>query len=135
MKKNVNRCFHLTVDIVLEIHQAAIVKFGGSPGLRSLDLLESAVAAPQATFGGRSTYDDLIDLAAAYLYFLCSNHPFVDGNKRVALAACLVFLRLNGIVPSSDSDEWEKLTMDVAAGKLQRGESTERLRDLTTEGI
>ncbi|MCF6312526.1 MAG: type II toxin-antitoxin system death-on-curing family toxin [Verrucomicrobiales bacterium] len=135
MKKNVNQCHHLTVDIVLEIHQAAIAKFGGSSGLRSLDLLESAVAAPQATFGGQSTYTDLIDLAAAYLYFLCSNHPFVDGNKRVALGACLVFLRLNGMIPSSDSDQWEKLTLDVAAGKLQRGESTGRLRDLMAEGI
>ncbi len=134
MKKNANQCFHLTIDIVLEIHQAAIDKFGGSPGLGSLDLLESAVAAPQATFGGRSTYEDLIDLAAAYLYFLCSNHAFVDGNKRVALGACLVFLRLNGMIPCPDSDQWEKLTLDVAAGKLQRGESTERLRGLIAEG-
>ncbi len=130
MKRDANQCHHLTVDIVLEIHQAAISKFGGSLGLRSLDLLESAVAAPQATFGGVSTYADLIDLAAAYLYFLCSNHPFVDGNKRVALGACLVFLRLNGITPRPDSDEWGKLTLDVAAAKLQRGESTERLRVL-----
>lgn len=123
-------CVHLTVPIVLQIHDAAIRKFGGTDGLRSEELLESAVAAPQASFGGQSPFTDLTDIAAAYLFYLCSNHPFLDGNKRVALGSCLVFLRLNGIEPTPDSEHWESLTLDVAAGKLTRGDTTERLRAL-----
>lgn len=63
---------------------------------RDINLLQSAVAAPQASFGGVSAFSDTVEIAGAYLYYLCSNHPFVDDNKRVALGACLVFLQLNG---------------------------------------
>jgi len=125
-----DKCFHLTVDIVQEIHALAIAKFGGSAGVRELALLESAVAAPQAGFGGKSLYADLAEVAAAYLYYLCRNHPFVDGNKRAALGACIVFLRLNGIEPKADSPEWEALTLAVAGGEVDRDETTARLRKL-----
>ncbi|MDB6033379.1 MAG: Death-on-curing family protein [Verrucomicrobiales bacterium] len=123
-------CFHLTPEIVLEIHTEAIARFGGSDGVREQALLESAVAAPQASFGGKSPYADLVEVAAAYLYYLCQNHPFIDGNKRTALGACIVFLRLNGIEPQPDSPEWEGLTLDVAAGALDRNGATARLRKL-----
>lgn len=123
-------CFHLTVEIVREIHAEAIVKFGGSDGVRELALLESAVAAPQASFGGRSPYKDMAEVAAAYLFYLCKNHPFLDGNKRTALGACIVFLRLNGIEPKADGPEWEELTVDVAASRLDREQTTQRLRRL-----
>jgi death-on-curing protein len=123
-------CTHLTVEIVLEIHAEAIARFGGSDGLREPSLLESAVATPQATFGGQSPYKDVIEIAGAYLFYLCGNHPFVDGNKRVALGACLVFLQLNGLDPAPDSEQWESLPLDVAAGKLSRRDVTKRLRKL-----
>jgi len=123
-------CFHLTVDIVREIHVAAIENFGGSDGVRDLALLESAVAAPQASFGGKSPYQDLPEVAAAYLFYLCRNHPFIDGNKRAALGACLVFLRLNGIEPNKDGPEWEHLTLDVASSVVDREQTTARLRKL-----
>jgi len=123
-------CFHLTVEIVEEIHTEALRRFGGSEGLRDAALLESAVAAPQATFGGNSPYADLVEVAAAYLFYLCRNHPFIDGNKRVALGACLVFLRLNGLEPRPDGPEWEALTLDVAASRLDRADTTARLREL-----
>ena len=123
-------CFHLTKENVCEIHELAISRFGGSPGLCDTALLESAVSAPQASFGGTSPYADLVEVAAAYLYFLCKNHPFVDGNKRVALGACLVFLRLNGLEPSPDGEQWEELTMGVASSALERDEVTLRLRKL-----
>jgi len=87
-------CFHLTVEIVREIHAEAIGRFGGSDGVRAMALLESAVAAPQASFGGSSPYHDMAEVAAAYLFYLCKNHPFIDGNKRAALGACVVFQRL-----------------------------------------
>jgi len=130
MKGLPDSCFHLTVEIVRQIHAEALAKFGGSDGLRETALLESAVAAPQASFGGKSPYAGLAEVAAAYLYYLCKNHPFIDGNKRAALAACIVFLRLNGIEPKTDGPEWEELTLEVAASRLDRDAATLRLRKL-----
>jgi death on curing protein len=88
--------------------------------------------------GGRKTEDrgsnlsiaDLIDIAAAYLFYICRNHPFRDGNKRTAMMAAIVFLRLNGIEPAPDSGRWEKLMLDMAASKIDRQETTARLRRL-----
>ncbi len=130
MNEDPNNCLHLTVEIVEEIHAEAISRFGGSDGLRDRAMLESAVATPQASFGGTSPYSDVVEIAAAYLFYLCGNHPFVDGNKRVGLGACLVFLQLNGYRPAPDSEDWEALTLAVAAGSLTRAETTERLRAL-----
>ena len=130
MSATPKNCFHLTVEIVREIHAEAIARFGGSDGIREPALLESAVAAPQAGFGGASPFKDLVEVAAAYLFYLCRNHPFIDGNKRAALGACLVFLRLNGIEPKADGPEWEDLTLAVASSALDRVETTARLRTL-----
>lgn len=123
---------HPTVDAVLAIHREVLAAHGGSPGLRSRELLESAVAAPQATMMGAPMISDPIEIAAAYLFYLCRNHPFVDGNKRVALATCLVFLSENGLLKEEtlDVDNWENLTLAVAAGALSRDEVTARLRKL-----
>lgn len=128
MRIGPENCFHLTVEIVREIHGEAIARFGGSSGVREMALLESAIAAPQASFGGESPYTDLIEVAAAYLFYLCRNHPFIDGNKRTALGACLVFLRLNGFEPKQDGPDWEDLTLAVAASELDREGTTKRLR-------
>ena len=130
MKATLENCFHLTLEIVREIHAEAIAKFGGSNELREPALLESAVAAPQASFGGQSPYKDIAEVAAAYLFYLCKNHPFVDGNKRTALGACIVFLRLNGIEPEPDGPAWEELTLAVAASAIDRDEATQRSRKL-----
>ncbi len=130
MSGDPNRCAHLTVEIVKEIHATAISMFGGLEGLHEPTLLESAVAAPQASFGGKSIFVDTVEIAAAYLYYLCSNHPFVDGNKRVALGSCLVFLELNGFKFAQDSEDWENLTLAVAASLLSRQEITDTLRKL-----
>ena len=108
----------------------AIARFGGSEGLRDLTLLESAVAAPQASFGGKSPYADRAEIAGTYLFYLCRNHPFIDGNKRAALGAGIVFLRLNGIESAPDGPQWEELTLGVASGELDRGQATKRLRNL-----
>lgn len=118
------------MEIVLEIHAEAITCFGGAEGGREQALLESAGAAPQAGFGGKSPFADLAEVAAAYLFYLCRNHPSVDGNKRAALGACLVFLRLNGTEPKPDGPEWEELTLAIAASELDRTQPTERLRQL-----
>ena len=123
-------CLHLTVEQVRDIHVVMIREFGGSPGVRDMGLLESAVAAPQASVFGQSPFKDLVEVAAAYLFYLCRNHPFLDGNKRTAMTAAIVFLRLNGITPAPDGDEWEYLVLDVAASKLDREATTKRLRKL-----
>ena len=99
-------------------------------GVRDEHLLASAVLAPQSSFGGKSPYADLIEIAAAYLFYICRNHPFLDGNKRTAMMAAIVFLRLNGIEPAPDGAGWEKLMLDVAAGKIDRTQTTARLRKL-----
>jgi death-on-curing protein len=130
MSGTTENCFHLTVAIVREIHAEIIARFGGSDGVRDMALLESAVAAPQAGYGGKSLYADLIEIAAAYLFWLGRNHPFVDGNKRVALGACIVFLRLNGVEPKPDGPKWERLTLAVATGEIDREQATVRLREL-----
>lgn len=88
------------------------------------------MAAPRATIGGQSLYTDLGEVAAAYLFFLCRNHPFLDGNKRTALGACLVFLRLNGVEPQKDGPAWEALMLAVASGDLDREATTARVRRL-----
>lgn len=121
-------CIHLTVDIVREIHAEAINKFGGLEGVRDENLLASAVLTPQSSFGGKSPYADIIEVAAAYLFYLCGNHPFFDGNKRTAMMAAIVFLRLNGIEPAPDSEQWEEFVLDVAASKIDRDATTRRLR-------
>ena len=105
---------------------------GGAAGVRDPALLESAVAAPQATRMGEPLFSDPVDIAAAYLFYLCRNHPFVDGNKHTALATCLVFLSENGLLPDEklDSDAWEKLTFDVATSPLDGEQTAARLRKL-----
>lgn len=123
-------CIHLDVAIVREILREVLKEFGGGAGVREEGLLASAVAAPQATFGGRSPFADLAEIAAAYLFYLCRNHAFVDGNERTAMTSAIVFLRLNDIEPKADGAEWEKLVLDVTQSGLDREHTTARLRKL-----
>jgi len=130
---------HLTVEAVRAIHEEVLKAHGGSPGLRDAALLESAVAAPQASFGGEPLLKNGVEVAAAYLFYLCRNHAFVDGNKRVALASCLVFLEANELLadpaqPARDVDAWEKLVAEVASSRLDRRQTTVRLRRLLGSG-
>ena len=126
------RIKHPTVEAVIAIHSEVLAAHGGGSGIRSRELLESAVAAPQASMMGAPMISDPIEIAAAYLFYLCANHAFVDGNKRVALATCLVFLSENGLLKneSLDTDDWESLTLAVAAGSLNRADVTATLRGL-----
>ena len=123
---------HLTVSAVKAIHAEVLAAHGGARGIRDEALLESAVAAPQATMMGRPLITDPIEIAAAYLFYLCRNHAFVDGNKRTALATCLVFLESNGLlsVTKLPADQWEEFVLSVAASKLDRDATTRRLRKL-----
>lgn len=123
---------HLTASAVSAIHEQVLAAHGGASGVREAALLESAVAVPQATMMGKPLISDPIEVAAAYLFYLCRNHPFVDGNKRTALAACLVFLDLNHLLPSArlPVDEWESFVVKIATSHLDRDQATQRLRQL-----
>jgi len=104
---------HLSVDEALEIHARLIETFGGPPGVRDPGLLESVLFRPRTGY-----YADIAEMAAALFESLLMNHPFVDGNKRVAFFATDVFLRLNGWVLRVDADA----THDWLIGLLERRE-------------
>lgn len=114
----------LSVDIVLEIHRRVIEGFGGDSTMRDRGLLESAVAMPQSTFGGTELHTGFAAKAAAYHFHLCSNHPFVDGNKRVAVAASELFLLINGWELLASDDELEQITWGVAEGRVSKDQLT-----------
>jgi death-on-curing protein len=120
------------VSAVRAIHTEVLAAHGGARGIGDEALLESAVAAPQASMMGQPLISDPVEIAAAYLFYLCRNHAFIDGNKRTALAACLVFLESNNLLPRTKlfTDEWEAFVLDVAASRLDRDETTGRLRKL-----
>ena len=120
------------MEAVKAIHADVLAADGGSTGLRDGTLLESAVAAPQAAMMGQPVMTDPLEVAAAYLFYLCRNHAFVDGNKRVALAACLMFLDQSNLLSPTelDTDPWEEFVLDIASSKLDRGQTTARLREL-----
>jgi death-on-curing protein len=112
----------LTLDEVLSLHAEQVERYGGSTGLRDLGLLESALAAARATFGGEFLHGSLPEMAAAYLFHLVRNHPFVDGNKRAGLAAAFAFLGLNGLWLEADPDELAEQVLGVAGGKTTKAD-------------
>ena len=111
---------YLTLGEVLELHRRAITQAGGSGELRDLGALESAIAQPRTTFGGRDLYPSLEEKAAALAFSLILNHPFVDGNKRVGHAALETFLVLNGKELNPTIDEGERIILAVASGECSR---------------
>lgn len=107
---------------VLQIHSIQIELFGGEASIRDIGLLQSAIAQPQMSFGSQFVHKDIYEMASAYLFHISSNHPFVDGNKRTALACCLHFLEMNDIVKEYDPDELFQMTMKVAEGNSNKEE-------------
>ena len=115
----------LTVEQVIDIHRRGIEQHGGSGELRDRGLLESAVATPAAQFGGQYLHEGFPAMAAAYLFHLCKNHPFVDGNKRVSLTAAEVFIELNDYRLVATDKELEVLTLGVADSSISKREATQ----------
>jgi death-on-curing protein len=109
---------YLTIEEVLLLHARLIQRTGGSGGVRDLGLLDSALARPQATFGGEDLYPGLWHKAAALMHSLIKNHPFVDGNKRTALAATGLFLELNGHALVASNEEALDFTRRAAVGEI-----------------
>ena len=115
----------LSLDEVLEMHDQQIERYGGSHGLRDVAGLESAVATPQATFGGELLHTSIPAMAAAYLFHLCQNHAFIDGNKRVGANAAVTFLLMNDWEPSFNEAELVEVVLSVASGDLGKAQLTE----------
>ncbi len=111
---------YINIFQVLELHTHLLDEFGGVSGVRDFGALESALAQPEMTFGGEDLYPTLIEKASALAYSLCKNHPFIDGNKRVAHGAMEIFLVLNGFEINASIDDQENLFLDLASGKLAR---------------
>ena len=118
----------ITEEEVYVIHSDQLNRYGGSAGIRDQGLLQSALAQPSASFGGKWLYSDLFEMASAYLFSLVMNHPFVDGNKRVGGMAALAFLEVNGVIVQSDQDAYADLVIAVAAGKAARDDVVTFLR-------
>ena len=112
----------LSLNDVLQIHQSQIEHFGGTMGIRDIGLLESAVAMPAASFSGQYFNSTLFEMAAAYLFHICQNHAFVDGNKRTALASALIFLELNEQEIDFDIDPLEELVLKTASGQASKSD-------------
>ncbi len=110
----------LQIDDVLAVHRDQISRYGGDASIRELGLLESAIAQPQASFGEDSLHAFPFEMAAAYLFHIVMNHPFVDGNKRTGTVAALVFLDWNGVEINAQPGELAELTLGVTAGKLTK---------------
>lgn len=120
----------LTLAEVVEIHNDQIHRYGGQAGVRDLALLESALAQPEASFDGEWLHVDHFEMAAAYSYHLCQNHPFIDGNKRTALAAALVFLELNGISILDPKGRLKTAMLRIASGKMSKADFAKLLKNL-----
>jgi len=121
----------LTLDEVLTIHRDQIVRYGGSEGVRDWGLLQSALAMPAASFGGQFLHADLCEMAAAYLFHLVQNHPFVDGNKRVGAVVAYVFLALNRTRLTAGQDAYADLVLSVARGETPKSAVTTFFRENT----
>ncbi|MDA8099825.1 MAG: type II toxin-antitoxin system death-on-curing family toxin [Nitrospiraceae bacterium] len=119
---------YLSAEQVLFIHARVVAETGGAHGVRDVGLLQSAVARPQATFGGEELYQDFFSKAAALMESLARNHPFLDGNKRTAIAATGIFLGLNGLRFAASQKELVQFTLAVAVGKTSNEDAASWLK-------
>jgi death on curing protein len=121
----------LSLSEVLEIHQNQVARYGGATGIRDMELLKSALGIPSATFGGRFLHTDIYEMAAAYLFHLVKDHPFIDGNKRVGAVTAFVFLELNGFDFDAPEDDFTEMVLAVARGELGKADVAVFIRRFT----
>ncbi len=119
-RRSIGRPRFVTIDEALAYQELAIARFGGAPGLRDRGLLESAIAMAQQGFGGEFAHAFPFEMAAAYAFHVAKNHPFVDGNKRAALACCVAFLRMNGWNLASEREDAADRVLDLTEGRLDK---------------
>lgn len=121
--------FFLELDDGLALHADQVRRYGGSGGIRDLSLLQSALGMPRASFGGQFLHTSIYEMAAAYLFHLVQNHPFIDGNKRIGLVTTIAFLGLNDLWLDCDSVELTEFVLGVARGELQKADIAVFLRE------
>ena len=119
----------LSIEDILLLHSDQVDLYGGEHGVRDLNLLESAIAQPQASYDGNHLHSGLFEMAAAYLFHIVQNHPFIDGNKRTGAVAAMVFLDLNGIEVDAPEGSIYDLTIAVATGRADKNEVAEFFRE------
>jgi len=125
----------LALSYIIALHETLIQKDGGEEGIRDIGLLKSAVAMPEQSFDGQFLHESIFDMAAAYMFHIVKDHPFVDGNKRVGLAAALTFLDINGYEIEAEEDELFELTDSLASGRkdISKAEIAEFFRQHCTK--
>lgn len=126
---------YLTLVEILALHREIISVHGGSIGIRDIGSLESSINQPRVTFDQKDLYPDLVSKASAVCYFLVKNHPFIDGNKRVAHAAMEIFLILNGHEIIAEVDEQEQIMLRLAAGEMSQSDFTVWLKNHITDAL
>lgn len=117
---------------VINLHDMLIKKYGGLPGIHDKKLLESAIAQPQITIFGKYACKNIFEMAAAYCYHITKNHPFLDGNKRIALLTSLTFLEKNNVGIKSDANFYTFM-LDVASSKISKEEIAEFFKEHTIQ--
>jgi death on curing protein len=118
----------LGLEDVIAIHNDQMQRYGGRTGIRDPELLKSAVAMPMTGLGEEYLHHDIYEMAAAYLFHIVRNHPFIDGNKRTGAVSAIVFLIMNGIEFNDDEDDLENLVISVAEGKNDKAEIAQYFR-------
>jgi death on curing protein len=121
----------LDLEDVLLIHEGQLAKYGGAAGIRDQGLLESALAQPQATFGGQFVHADLFAMAAAYAFHIAENQPFVDGNKRTGVLAAVAFLELNGYIVEEPPSRFYEAMIALAERRLDKEGLAVMLREMS----
>jgi death-on-curing protein len=121
----------LRLEEAVEIHNDQIKRYGGLPGIRDLELLKSAIAMPSVGFGGAYLHTDIFEMAAAYLFHIVRNHPFIDGNKRSGAASAVVFLKMNGVALCTEEETLVKLVFSIAEGKTDKAEIIKFIKEYT----
>ena len=123
----------LTLEEILWLYEDQIASFGGTSGVRDVGLLKSALAQPQASFGGELLHPTIAEQAAAYLYHLAMNHPFIDGNKRTALASMEAFILANGYQLNPTNDEAYELVLSMVEGATSKGDLAKKLASVVRQ--
>ena len=118
----------LDINHTMRLHRNLIEVYGGSEGIRDVGLLHSAIAMPQASFGGEFLHRDLFETAAAYLYHIVQNHPFIAGNKRTGAAAAIIFLSMNDLELIVEEEALVNLVLQVACGAIGKPEVADFMR-------
>jgi death on curing protein len=119
----------LSLEEIILIHNDQLKRYGGLAGIRDIELLKSAISMPAIGFGKDYVHTDIYEMAAAYLYHIVRNHPFIDGNKRTGVVASIVFLITNGAEVNADEDSFERMVLLVAEGKMNKAATAQFFRN------